>query len=84
MLVHFERDGEVLYDVWPTPEVTNSLSPSPSPIGRGDIYDFLGRKVSLSPNPSSMGRGNNGEENHNGTKLPKGVYIVNGKKYIYR
>ena len=84
MLVHFERGGEVLYDMWPTPEVTNSLSPSPSPIGRGDIYDFLGRKVSLSSNPSSMGRGNNGEENHNGTKLPKGVYIVNGKKYIYR
>nr|MCR4922071.1 hypothetical protein [Bacteroidaceae bacterium] len=75
MLVHFERGGEVLYDVWPTPEGTNSLSPNPSPIEKGAVYDLSGRKINL-PQPLQR-RGTQG-------LMPKGVYIVNGKKVLIK
>ena len=38
MLVHFERNGEVLYDMWPMPgENPDGVCPAPvSPSGGGD------------------------------------------------
>ena len=38
-------------------------------------YDLSGRKVSLSPDPSPVGEGR---------KLPRGVYIHNGKKVVIK
>ncbi len=66
MLVHFERNGEVLYDVWPSPkELTNEakyvLAPEPendTPI----LYDLSGRKLERAPQ--------------------RGIYIQNGKKVL--
>ncbi len=64
MLVHFERDGETLYDVWPEPGKTlvNVTTPSVSSEGKdaGVIYDLQGRRLQKAPQ--------------------KGMYIVNGKK----
>ena len=66
MLVHFERDGEVLYDVWPSPDGnvvgrTTGLNPSPYPIERGTdaVYDLQGRRLNAVPE--------------------KGLYIQGGK-----
>jgi hypothetical protein len=46
MLVHFERDGEVLYDVWPEKEGSGIVNFS-APKSKHDsaIYDLSGRKV---------------------------------------
>ncbi len=52
-----------------------SLSPCPSPIERGAVYDLSGRKVYESV--PSLGRGNS-------ESLPKGVYIKNGKKMLIK
>jgi hypothetical protein len=51
MLVHFERGGEVLYDVWPEKIITgiSSLTPAPSPVREGSIYDLQGRKLPEKP-----------------------------------
>ena len=52
MLVHFERGGEVLYDVWPTKGTATGLA---SPLGKtreGGIYDLQGR---LLPDKPSKG-----------------------------
>ena len=64
MLVHFERNGETLYDVWPqpgqswldvkTPVITSKKEDSNS------IYDLQGRRLNAVPQ--------------------KGLYIRNGKK----
>ena len=51
----------------------NSLSPSPSPIGKEGVYDLSGRKVSLSP----VGEGNR-------WPLPKGIYIMNGRRVLVK
>ena len=64
MLVHFERDGEVLYDVWPEKgtvgiECPDSLTPAPSP-GRREIYDLQGHQLMREPE--------------------HGIYIKDGKK----
>ena len=51
MLVHFERNGEVLYDVWPEKETTDgikSISKEKTPISN-TIYDLQGRKVQQTP-----------------------------------
>ena len=50
MLVHFERNGEVLYDVWPQPgdrpdgvaQVRHSATPGP-------LYDLQGRRLAKRP-----------------------------------
>ena len=68
MLVHFERNGEVLYDVWPSPkgmtnEVKYVLAPKPendTPI----LFDLSGRRLERAPQ--------------------RGIYIKNGKKFIDR
>ena len=51
MLVHFERDGEVLYNIWPEKISTGicSLTPDPSPVREGSIYDLQGRRLSGKP-----------------------------------
>ena len=66
MLVHFERNGEVLYDVWPSPkgmtnEVKYVLAPKPendTPI----LFDLSGRRLEKKPT--------------------KGIYIKGQKKFI--
>ena len=66
MLVHFERNGEVLYDAWPKPEdLTNEvkyvLAPEPeneTPI----LFDLSGRRLEQKPT--------------------KGIYIQNGKVLV--
>ena len=52
MLVDFERDGEVLYDVWPQPgDMPDGIDqPLPaSPQGEGVLYDLQGRRLSRRP-----------------------------------
>ena len=64
MLVHFERNGEVLYDMWPKDVPSDIVTPSKSKYIYNTlpnaIYDLQGRKML------------------NG--LRKGIYIRNGKK----
>ena len=50
----------------------NGLTPSPSPQGKGEMYDLSGRRVSVSSATSEH------------SVLPKGVYIVNGKKIVVK
>ncbi len=62
-LTHFERDGEVLYDVWPKPGDENSIkglkgASSPS-LQKERIYDLQGRRLMKAPE--------------------KGLYIQDGK-----
>lgn len=52
MLVHFERNGEVLYDMWPMPgENPDGVCPAPvSPSGGGgSVYDLHGRRLNKAP-----------------------------------
>ena len=47
MLVHFERNGEVLYDVWPKKEIPSSITVKDAQsANQGIIFDLQGRKVS--------------------------------------
>ena len=43
----------------------------------GEWYDLSGRRVSLTPSPSPKGEGSR-------WPLPKGIYIINGKKVIVK
>lgn len=72
MLVHFERDGEVLYDVWPEKGTTTGivfpLNPSDKEMVNGKssnrkLFDLQGRRLSGKP--------------------VRGTYIENGKKILY-
>ncbi|MCR5849663.1 MAG: hypothetical protein K6G92_03010 [Bacteroidaceae bacterium] len=72
MLVHFERDGEVLYDVWPqkekTTKIVSPLNPSDKEMvnvksSNRKLFDLQGRRIDNS-------------------KLPRGIYIENGKKIV--
>jgi hypothetical protein len=50
-LVHFERNGEVLYDVWPKKGTTNGMKSvinAKAPMGN-DLYDLQGRRLSAQP-----------------------------------
>ena len=50
MLVHFERGGEVLYDMWPQPEGMGVVPLSVSPEGeKTAVYDLQGRKLNAKP-----------------------------------
>ena len=52
ILVHFERDGEVLYDLWPTPEgglASHIQSPKASGADGTSVYDLQGRRVQGKP-----------------------------------
>ncbi len=64
MLVHFERDGKTLYDVWPEPGKTPVNITAPSVLSNGKdagvIYDLQGRRLQKAPQ--------------------RGLYIENGKK----
>jgi len=51
MLVHFERNGEVLYDIWPEKGGTDdikSISKTKMPISN-TLYDLQGRKLQQTP-----------------------------------
>ena len=67
MLVHFERDGEVLYDVWPEPEKTDGIEnivnshPSTRNAQSPIYHDLSGRCT---------------------TRPVKGVYIRQGQKVV--
>ena len=53
MLVHFERDGEVLYDVWPEKVTVGLESPSLTHPEDGTlIYDLQGRRLQRDPEQS--------------------------------
>ena len=70
MLVHFERNGEVIYDIWPKDGVVAGIritSNVSTPIGNM-IYDLQGRRLSNS-------KWSNGQ-------MRKGVYIKDGRKVI--
>ena len=47
MLVHFERNNEVLYDVWPKKETPSGITIKDSQTAnQGTLFDLQGRKVS--------------------------------------
>ena len=51
MLVHFERNGEVLYDVWPEKRATDDIkfvSGAWTPIVN-TLYDLQGRRLNNKP-----------------------------------
>ena len=68
MLVHFERNGEVLCDVWPSPEgMTNEVKYVLAPEPENDtpiLYDLSGRKLERAPQ--------------------RGIYIQNGVKALIK
>ena len=50
MLVHFERNGEVLYDVWPKKETPSGITIKDSQTAnQGTLFDLQGRKVQGKP-----------------------------------
>ena len=68
ILVHFERGGEVLYDLWPTPEGglashVQGVKAGSSPNNQA-VYDLQGRKVEGKPS--------------------RGIYVIGGKKRVVR
>lgn len=48
-----------------------SLTPIPSPMDEGSIYDLSGRKI-----PCLQGK--------DGSRLPKGIYIIDGRKVVVK
>lgn len=51
MLVHFERDGEVLYDVWPQKDFNNGMTPvrHRQAAENDAVYDLQGRRLDRVP-----------------------------------
>ncbi|MGN0234317.1 MAG: hypothetical protein ACI4B5_07860 [Bacteroidaceae bacterium] len=50
ILVHFEHNGEVLYDLWPTPEgELVTCIPTMKREDKDVTYDLQGRKVTGTP-----------------------------------
>ncbi|MBR4130658.1 MAG: hypothetical protein IKU02_07020, partial [Bacteroidaceae bacterium] len=46
MLVHFERNNEVLYDVWPKKEIPSGITiKDVQSANQGIIFDLQGRKL---------------------------------------
>jgi len=71
MLVHFERDGEVLYDLWPE-KTTTSISATLNDKGqmtKDGWYDLQGRKINSSFFTLH-------------SSLKRGIYIEGGKKKV--
>jgi hypothetical protein len=68
MLVHFERNGEVLYDVWPekgtTTRIESPYSLSDEETINGKLFDLDGRLLSSKPT--------------------RGIYLENGKKRMVK
>ena len=68
ILVHFERGGETIYDLWPTPE--GGLASHVQGVKAGSsrdgqaVYDLQGRKVEGKPSC--------------------GIYVIGGKKRVVR
>ena len=68
ILVHFERGGEVLYDLWPMPEGglashVQGVKAGSSPDNQA-VYDLQGHKVEGKPS--------------------RGIYVIGGKKRVVR
>ena len=68
ILVHFEQDGKVLYDLWPTPDGgmashVQGVKAGSSPDGQA-VYDLQGRKVEGKPS--------------------RGIYVIGGKKRVVK
>ena len=63
-LVYFERNGEVLYNVWPSKETSAIEAIVNDKSSKNKLYDLQGREILT-------------------RKLPKGIYIINGRKVIY-
>ena len=68
ILVHFERGGETIYDLWPTPDGgmashVQGVKAGSSPDNQA-VYDLQGRKVE-------------GKPSH-------GIYVIGGKKRVVR
>ena len=55
MLVHFERNGEVLYDVWPDKVSSLNIVLSTKPKQENTIYDLSGRKIANGQEPRAKG-----------------------------
>ena len=50
MLVHFERDNEVLYDVWPKKEIPSGITiKDAQSANQGALFDLQGRKLQGKP-----------------------------------
>jgi hypothetical protein len=49
MLVHFERDGEVLYDVWPEKGETDKIKSIKAKAPVNILFDLQGRKLQQAP-----------------------------------
>ena len=50
MLVHFERNNEVLYDVWPKKEIPSSITVKDAQsANQGALFDLQGRKLQGKP-----------------------------------
>ena len=68
ILVHFERGGEVLYDLWPTPsgELASRIQgvQSSSPSDKQAVYDLQGRRIEGKPS--------------------RGIYIIGGQKRVVK
>ena len=58
-----------------TEEIISSLTPIPSPVREGSVYDLSGRKVNVQFSTGTLTGTNN-------SQLPKGIYIQNGKKVV--
>ncbi len=66
ILVHFERGGETIYDLWPTPDGgmashVQGVKAGSSPDGQA-VYDLQGRKVEGKPS--------------------RGIYVIGGKVMV--
>ena len=55
MLVHFERNGEVLYDVWPDKVSSLNIVHGTKSIQDGTIYYLSGRKIANCQQPTAKG-----------------------------
>lgn len=68
ILVHFERGGETIYDLWPTPDggMASHVQGVMAGSSRDNqaVYDLQGRKVEGKPS--------------------RGIYVIGGKKRVVR
>lgn len=79
MLVHFERNGEVLYDMWPKDIPSGIETPSESKYIYStlpnSLYDLQGRMIRGQESNSTIN-----SQLSPVNSLRKGIYIQNGKK----
>ncbi len=77
MLVHFERDGEVLYDVWPEKGTTGIATIESGEAEDGSaVYDLSGRQIANGSRHMSRKSSSH--------TSPRGIYIRGGRKVLSR